>query len=271
MVSGSPVVLTWPITDVVVSGNHAEGNGGYGLLVQAEQVSVTGNVSISNGLNGGGLGLSGLLINCDRVNVTGNTSLSNNGDGLDMGGSSRFVVSGNVCADNNYYGIEVDACYQGSVSGNMVSGNFAANPAFTRQCGIYHGPGSGGGGTLANTCDRVTFAGNSVAIGPNQNYGIYVDSTATNCVVVGNDLITSGNIDDLFIASTVAVASDNLTRWIGGRPGLAAGLRGVGHAARWVRSVRGQRHGHHQRPRIERRAQRATGQPVLSERADAGL
>lgn len=216
-VTGNPVVLTYTINNVSVSDNYSQGNLGYGIIVQAKHATVTGNLCVSNGNFGGSYNFAGFLLNSDRCTITGNTALSNFGNGFDLGSSTRFTFSGNVAELSGYYGFEVDACFQGTVVGNTAANNWVLNPGFTQQAGIYHGPGSVlGGSPLATSTDRVAFVGNTVTSGAHQTYGLYIDATVTNTTVVGNDMIASGQTDDLFCAASVASISGNLTRWTSG-------------------------------------------------------
>ncbi|QHJ79523.1 MAG: hypothetical protein [Caudoviricetes sp.] len=182
---------------VIVSNNQILSNLGYGLAVQANHYTITGNICNDNGDYSSPIGsaFAGILVNGANGTVTGNIMQNNSGFGIDMGGSQYFTCNDNFvgynCADVNgagFIGMNFGACLYGTISGNQCVNNGPA--AYGTQIAV---PGYDGGGTSFQTNTLgLNITNNMMTLGEGSNrIGIRVYSNATSTSVTGNK--TSGS------------------------------------------------------------------------------
>jgi parallel beta-helix repeat protein len=178
--------------DCEYSGNRTYSNGAggtyTGLNASGTRSRVLGNVSYSN--TGSGITVGEALYASDDSEVTGNQCYSNTLDGLTVQNSARVRVGLNLFKGNSRNG----AKFTLGAEDCTIQGNTIIDNAVTATPGLYLDTGS-----------RHSIIGNKV--NGNGTSGIALGSTATDCIIEGNECIgngvhTSGNSAGI-LANTV--------------------------------------------------------------------
>jgi len=180
-------------TDTQVQGNRVSDASGYGIRADhAPGVMVTGNRI--NGSSGGGL----LVLESPGAEVAINSVRDSGSNGINIAGSSGCSVTGNtIHGTSANHGIAVGA-HVSPGGDSLVQGNLIHRAA---RAGV------------RLVSPRCTVTGNQVRkAGTGTDNGVSVASSATGCVVAGNDLTSNG-----WSASTaLALAATTDLDWTGG-------------------------------------------------------
>jgi parallel beta-helix repeat protein len=108
-----------PVHGLVVSGNQANENDGYGIFVQATGTAIIGNTTRGNGTTT----QAGICANAERVSIIGNICHNNVYWGIDAGGSRYGTVAHNQLSANSGTGINLGACEHVACSDNLLIDN----------------------------------------------------------------------------------------------------------------------------------------------------
>jgi hypothetical protein len=192
---------------VIVANNQVYSNSGYGLAVQANGFSVTGNICNNNGVYGTAIAAAyaGLLINGSNGSVTGNVARNNTGYGIDMGGTQYFTCANNIFADNcnqtggGFIGANFGACAYGSITGNTVANNGLSNSGVQIMV-----PGfDGGTNAFPQLTTGLHISDNMIILGSgSQRVGIKLYGRPFLCSVTDNHI--SGGVD----ANAILIATN---------------------------------------------------------------
>lgn len=158
-----------------------------GITLQGKDKTVNGGWANNNGITG-------LLFNGQQVGVVG-TELKRNGSvGVDFGDCEDITCTATQTIDNGDMGIEVNSCLRGAVTGNLVKGNNIKVNGL--KAGIVAHLGTGGYPFTGPT-SGITFTGNNISGGPNQDYGLLLTADTSDNYVGGNSAVNSGAIADI--------------------------------------------------------------------------
>jgi hypothetical protein len=121
---------------IVIADNVAYSNTGYGLAVQADSVSITGNILDSNGSNTSN---GNMLLNARYFSCTGNIFRRGYYFGLDAGGSRDGLIVGNEFHETGNVANQCIALNLGAVRYATVRGNkFSLNGGTGASGGAYN-------------------------------------------------------------------------------------------------------------------------------------
>ena len=245
-----------------VTGSYGFGNFGDGVLVNARQVTVVGNVI--NGSSGSGVevfpGDIGAIIDDNRIgtDANGTKAIGNFGDGIHLQDGSALITR-NVVAGNGFEGIFL------SGDGNIVQGNFIGTNADGTSVignggsgiraeggswGVIGGTdpedgnvigGHPGDGIWLNQTDHFTVQGNIIGANTSLNaplpnaLGIYVYAASENLIggtEYGAGNVISGNLNEgITLSFSDATHNTIQGNWIGtdksGTQQLGNGTLGV--------------------------------------------
>lgn len=180
------------LSDVVIRGNRIQSAAGYGIRADyAPGILVEGNRI--DDPSGGGI----LALESDGATVSGNSIASAGSNGINIAGCDRALVSGNsIDGTTANHGITVGS--SASPGGDaLVQGNHV------------YGAASAG---IRLSSPRCTVTGNQVRRGGATDNGVSVASSATGCVIAGNDLAHNGwSAATALLLSTTAALD-----WTGG-------------------------------------------------------
>lgn len=183
------------VDNITVSDNNVHGNSENGIMVQAKNATVTGNVSSGNGTT---ISHQGILVNGENISITGNNSNSNTGVGIDLGDAISSLVGNNIVASNGLIGIEINSCQDALVDGNIVKNNMSnasSGIAANLKCGILIHAAAPFVGDSTN----VIVSNNTVRAGTDQQQGIGSTVNASNVNIIDNDVKSAGLNKDVEI------------------------------------------------------------------------
>lgn len=187
-----------------VSNNYVGYNKSHGLVVQANEFCVEGNICEYNGDYTSSLAsaFSGLLVNGAYGVVNGNFITGNSGFGIDMGGSKFCTVNNNTITENatgnggGSIGLNLGGCQYVTASSNLCSLN--GNDAYGVQIMV---PGFDGGSTSFQTLTTaVHLVGNTCVISSTR-IGIKFYGRPLQCSMSGNR-VTGGFVNNAYIVQT---------------------------------------------------------------------
>jgi hypothetical protein len=216
-----PDPATYSVTTygAAITGNMVQGAGtDSGIRVIAFSATPYSNVRIEgNVIEGSSTGANGIHTEqCARPGISGNTIRSTGSTGIFATGCLGPQITGNGLRDIGTNGINVTGCTGGQVSTNTVDSTSTNHGVFITtstdvavQSNVIRAAASAGVRCGA-TAVRTFVTGNQVRGGVN---GVTFDSTATGCIVAGNDL--SGNSWSAATAVVVSTAAPKTT-WAAG-------------------------------------------------------
>jgi parallel beta-helix repeat protein len=216
-----PDPATYSVTTygAAITGNVIQGAGtDSGIRVIAFSATPYSNVRIEgNVIEGSSTGANGIQVEqCARPGVSGNTVRSTGSTGIYAVNCLGPQITGNGLRDIGTNGINVTGCTGGQVSTNTVDSTSTNHGVFITtstdvavQSNVIRAAASAGVRCGA-TAVRTFVTGNQVRGGVN---GVTFDSTATGCIVAGNDL--SGNSWSAATAVVVSTAAPKTT-WAAG-------------------------------------------------------
>lgn len=184
--------VAYPVQHCAVTGNVASGNSSYGIVFDADQSSMSGNVVDGNSLS---TGLGGVLANASRSTITGNQITNNIGWGIDAGGARYLNISSNFFFNNIFRtgsGCAIDL--NGNL-GSVVSGNTFDENAGKSGIEISVNSFDNGGvwPVFATMGADNSIIGNKFILGPG-GWGIFSSGGVTGLVVENN--VFSGPMPD---------------------------------------------------------------------------
>lgn len=169
-------VQTTSTINIRLIGNQTNNNGGHGIIISkgASNIEVIGHTSKDNVQIG-------LLIDKDGnqpsdINILGGSFSNNQKEGIQSLGNN-VVISGVSVEDNTFDGIEL---HEGN---STVSNSFIKNNTLS---------GIGILGTVSTSTKIVNNVISDDQDTPTQDYGIDIDSSASNITIYDNDI--SGNV-----------------------------------------------------------------------------
>ena len=173
--SSSPVV-----SNCVLSGNSAAGNGGGAIGGTLNNCTLTGNSTYNSG---GGVYAS-TLNNCTLAT---NTAIAGNGGGAGASTLNNCTLTGNSAANGG--GLDSSFISNSALAGNSASSGGAANQGTLINCTLSNNSVDYyGGAAYGATLDNCLLSNNRAAyVGGGASYG-----TANNCVLAGNSAGDSG-------------------------------------------------------------------------------
>lgn len=180
-------------SDAIVTGNRVWDAAGYGIRADyAPGVMVTGNRV--NGSSGGGL----LVLESEGAEVATNSVRDSGSNAINIAGSSGCSVTGNTV-----HGTSAN-------HGIAIGGHVSAGGDSLVQGNLIHRAARAG---VRLVSPRCTVTGNQVRkAGAGTDNGVSVASSATGCVVAGNDLTGNGWSP----ASALALTATTDLDWDGG-------------------------------------------------------
>ena len=131
--------------NIVVADNIITGNSFYGCLLQANGLTVSGNLIQGNGTN---MTYGGCAVSAQRFTVSDNTVIGNSYYGLDVGGSWNGIVTGNTIRQNGKtigqaVGLNVGATVGVTVGANDVGDNGGSSGGWEVLASALDGSGPG--------------------------------------------------------------------------------------------------------------------------------
>lgn len=191
---------------IFVTNNFVASNKSHGLVVQANEFFVSGNICEYNGdyNSADASAFSGLLVNGAYGVVDGNFIMGNSGFGIDMGGSKFCTVNNNTITENatgnkgGNIGLNLGGCQYLTASSNLCSLN--GNDAYGVQIMI---PGYDGGSTSFQTLTTaVHVTGNTCVLGSGSSrIGIKFYGRPLQCSASANK-VSGGFVNNAYIFQT---------------------------------------------------------------------
>jgi parallel beta-helix repeat protein len=179
--------VTYPVQHVTVSGNVFSHNGSYGLNMQCDQCTATGNVVDYNSLV---TGLGGVLGNSSYVTFAGNSVTNNNGWGMDAGSAQHLTVTGNTFRNNTFtsYPGSGTALNLNGNDGSTVTGNLFDSNTSTAGSEISLASWDGGGiWPVINSYGRKTvIADNHFIMQTGAAFPIFTSGAVANITIKNN-------------------------------------------------------------------------------------
>lgn len=196
------------VINAVIQDCIAKYNTWDGIMIQATNATISGNVSMGNGDD---FTRQGFLLSCYHSTITNNVSIGNRGVGYDLGDGQRNVFVGNISSNNGGMGVEICSSNYIVCANNLVEDNNVHDEAQLAHGGAGITIYAGTPNYKADVSD-IICTGNilSRTYAQYQDYGIQIgrniDTTETKMrvIIANNNCYNSGNKADIRIFASDA-------------------------------------------------------------------